>query len=128
MSGSMSDPIGQPQPTQPPLAPPPIPPAPPPDPAPPVAVPPPSSVEPIWAKPSVSMVGLGIFVAGYIIAFMTRDATVQTMFAGAAIAMGQQVIGYWLGSSSGSAKKSEQMAANPPPAPANQNQPFVPKP
>ena len=67
--------------------------------------------EPIWAKPSVSVIGLSIFAIGYLIAFLMRDATVQTMFAGAAIAMGQQVIGYWLGSSAGSTKKDATIAA-----------------
>jgi hypothetical protein len=67
--------------------------------------------ESVWAKPTVSVVGLLIFVIGYGISFLTKDATVQTMFAGAAIAMGQQVIGYWLGSSAGSTKKDATIAA-----------------
>ena len=69
-----------------------------------------STPEPNWAKPSVSVVGLVIFALGYGISFVMKDSTVQTMYAGAAIAMGQQVIGYWLGSSAGSAKKDETIA------------------
>lgn len=85
-------------------------------------VPPPS--EPTWAKPSVSVIGLAIFAIGYGIAWITHDATVQTMYAGAAIAMGQQVIGFWLGSSAGSAKKDAMIAAAvgpkaPPPPPSS---------
>ena len=87
---------------------------------PPAPVVPPPPVEPLWAKPSISVVGLAIFAIGYGIAFVMKDATVQTMYAGAAIAMGQQVIGYWLGSSAGSTKKdatiaSQAAAAAPPP-------------
>lgn len=67
--------------------------------------------ESIWAKPVVSVVGLSIFALGYYLAFVMKDTTVQTMFAGAAIAMGQQVIGYWLGSSAGSTKKDATIAA-----------------
>ncbi len=67
--------------------------------------------ESIWAKPAVSIVGLMIFAAGYGVAYLTGDSTVQTMYAGAAIAMGQQVIGYWLGSSAGSTKKDATIAA-----------------
>lgn len=64
-----------------------------------------------WAKPSISVIGLLIFAVGYMIAYLTKDGTVMTMFAGAAIAMGQQVIGYWLGSSAGSTKKDATIAA-----------------
>ena len=71
---------------------------------------PPPTVDP-WAKPSISVIGLLIFAAGYTIAYLTRDTIVMTMFAGAAIAMGQQVIGYWLGSSSGSTTKDATIAA-----------------
>lgn len=78
------------------------------EPPPPAA--PPSS-EPSWAKPSVSVIGLIIFFGGYVIAWLTKDSTVMTMFAGAAIAMGQQVVGYWLGSSAGSTKKDATIAA-----------------
>jgi hypothetical protein len=72
--------------------------------------PPTPTVDP-WAKPSISVIGLLIFAVGYTIAYLTRDTTVMTMFAGAAIAMGQQVIGYWLGSSSGSTNKDATIAA-----------------
>jgi hypothetical protein len=64
----------------------------------------------------VSVIGLSIFAIGYGIAAAMHDSTVQTMFAGAAIAMGQQVIGYWLGSSAGSTRKDAAIAAMVPPA------------
>lgn len=66
--------------------------------------------EPIWAKPSVSVITLLIFAAGYAIAWLAHDSTVMTLYAGASIAMGQQVIGYWLGSSAGSTKKDATIA------------------
>jgi hypothetical protein len=78
--------------------------------APPAPTPEPTP-ESIWAKPAISVIGLTIFAAGYGLAWLTHDATVQTMYAGAAIAMGQQVIGYWLGSSAGSARKDATIAA-----------------
>jgi hypothetical protein len=56
------------------------------------------------------VIGLLIFAFGYGVALVMKDATVQTMFAGAAIAMGQQVIGFWLGSSAGSARKDATIA------------------
>jgi hypothetical protein len=79
----------------------------------PIPTPPPDPATPesVWAKPSISVIGLGIFAIGYALAFLTHDTTVQTMFAGAAIAMGQQVVGYWLGSSAGSTRKDATIAA-----------------
>jgi VIT1/CCC1 family predicted Fe2+/Mn2+ transporter len=82
--------------------------------------------ESIWAKPAVSVCGLAIFAIGYGFAWLTKDATVQTMFAGAAIAMGQQVIGYWLGSSAGSNKKDATIAAAAFAAPAPPKQGVTP--
>lgn len=79
------------------------PPVPPPD-------PPAPTVDP-WAKPSISVIGLLIFAVGYSIAYLTHDDTMMKMFGGAAIAMGQQVIGYWLGSSAGSTNKDATIAA-----------------
>jgi hypothetical protein len=73
---------------------------------------PPATAEPVWAKPSISVIGLLIFAIGYAIAFVVKDSTVQTMYAGAAIAIGQQIIGYWIGSSAGSTKKDQTIAAH----------------
>lgn len=64
-----------------------------------------------WARPSISIIGLAIFGIGYAIAFFTHDASALLLFAGAAISFGQQVIGYWIGSSSSSARKDATIAA-----------------
>lgn len=76
-----------------------------------------SGAEPMWAKPSVSIYALSIFVVAFGIAYLSKDATSLSMMMGAAIAMAQQVVNYWMGSSSGSAKKTELIATSPPPNP-----------
>ena len=73
--------------------------------------------EPLWAKPAVSVYAMTIFIIALGIAYMAKDSSSLTMMMGAAISMGSTVINYWLGSSSGSSKKTDIMATNPPPTP-----------
>ena len=102
-----------PQPTNPPLPPPPIPTTPVP-PVPPIP-PPATSGEPIWAKPSISVFALGIFLVAFVVAYWSKDNTSLSMMMGAAIAMAQQVVNYWMGSSSGSTKKTDIINKGPKP-------------
>jgi hypothetical protein len=91
------------------------PPTPPADTAAPAALPPP---EPFWAKPAISVFALGIFVVAYLIAFLSKDSQSLLLMSGAVIGMAQQVVGYWVGSSSGSTAKTAQIVAQAPKAPA----------
>lgn len=73
-----------------------------------------SSGEPIWAKPGVSVYAMTIFLIAFGIAYLSKDATSLSMMMGAAIAMSQQVVNYWMGSSSGSAKKTDIISTTTP--------------
>lgn len=66
--------------------------------------------EPAYAKPSISMVILLIFMVVYAGAWFAKDSTTLVLMSGAIIALAQQVSGYWLGSSAGSAAKSAIIA------------------
>lgn len=85
-----------------------------------------SPVEPTWAKPSVSVYAMTLFLVALAIAYYAKDQTSLSMMMGATIAMAQQVVNYWMGSSSGSARKTEMQAPPPgtvttvvaPPAPS----------
>lgn len=79
--------------------------------------PPASSPEPIWAKPAVSIYALTIFLVAFGIAYLAKDTASLTMMMGAAISMGTSVVNYWIGSSSGSDKKTTIIAAQPPKGP-----------
>jgi len=70
--------------------------------------------EPAWAKPAVSILTLVIFTALVVVAFISKDQTSFNLLCGAAIAMAQSVVGYYLGSSAGSAAKTALLAAAPP--------------
>lgn len=70
--------------------------------------------EPTWAKPAVSILTLVIFTALVVVAWVNKDQTSFNLLCGAAIAMAQSVVGYYLGSSSGSAEKTALLAAAPP--------------
>ena len=69
--------------------------------------------EPIWAKPAVSIYALTIFLIAFGIAYLAKDTASLTMMMGAAISMGTSVVNYWIGSSSGSDKKTTIIAAQP---------------
>lgn len=67
--------------------------------------------EPIWAKPAISIFALGIFMGAFAIAAYAQDKTSVAMMIGASIGMASQVVNYYLGSSSGSADKSNVISA-----------------
>lgn len=70
--------------------------------------------EPTWAKPSVSIYAMSIFLVALGIAYWSKDSSSLTMMMGAVITMATQVVNYWLGSSSGSSKKDDVIAASQP--------------
>jgi hypothetical protein len=67
-----------------------------------------------WIRPIVSVIGLGIFIFAFVIAWLAKDDTSLKMLMGGALAIGMAVINYWLGSSSGSDRKTEMLAMSPP--------------
>ena len=71
----------------------------------------------LWGQIAVSILSLTIFVVTLIVALRLGNENMLLMLVGAAIAMAQTVVSYWLGSSSGSAKKDETIAAQVPPPP-----------
>ena len=79
------------------------------------ALTPPIPSEPTWAKPAISIFALVVFLAAFGIAYLAKDSGALTLMMGAAISMAGTVVNYYLGSSSGSAKKTEiaAVAADP---------------
>lgn len=78
----------------------------------------PSGSEPVWAKPAVSILSLLVFVALIFVAYLRGDTVSLGILSGVGASMAQQVAGYYLGSSSGSAAKTALLASAPPAAPA----------
>jgi len=68
--------------------------------------------EPAWAKPAVALGSLLVFVGMVVIAYLTHDQQMQTLLGGAVIGMASQAGNYYLGSSSGSAAKTNLLAAS----------------
>jgi len=70
--------------------------------------------EPSWAKPSIGIYTLCIFVGCLAVALVTKNTQAQLLLIGAIIPMAQTVVGYYYGSSSGSDKKTDLLAGAPP--------------
>ena len=80
--------------------------------------PPAPASEPAWAKPSIGVYSLTLFVIALAIAYVAKNDTALNLMIGAIITNGTTVVGYYFGSSSGSAQKSAMMeAASPKAAP-----------
>jgi hypothetical protein len=81
-----------------------------------------------WGAIAVSVVALVTFTGSLVVAFFSKDAGMLNLTVGAAIANATTAVGYWLGSSSGSAKKDETIAAVVPIAAAVVPPPLPPLP
>ena len=68
---------------------------------------PPIPSEPVWAKPAIAIIALMIFIVAFAIAYLSKSNSSILLMEGAAITMAGTVVNYYLGSSSGSAKKTE---------------------
>lgn len=70
--------------------------------------------EPTWAKPAVAIFAMALLagVIGY--AVVTKDHDTMMLCVGAIISMATGAGNYYLGSSSGSAAKTNLLAASPP--------------
>ena len=84
---------------------------------PPAPVPASASEEPRWAKPTIGIYSLSLFVIALGIAYMAKSDTALTLLLGMIGANATTVIGYYFGSSAGSAQKTAQMNANKGPTP-----------
>lgn len=65
----------------------------------------------------VSVLVLVVYLIAFGVAYFMKDDKDITLLIGTAIANATTAVGFWLGSSQSSAKKTDLMAANPPPAP-----------
>lgn len=64
----------------------------------------------LWGQIAVSIVSLAIFVVALSVALELKNENMLLMLVGAAIAMAQSVVSFWLGSSSSSSKKDDVIA------------------
>ena len=76
----------------------------------------PANGEPAWAKPGIGVYSLTLFVIGLGVAWWANDRTALDLMIGAVISNATTVVGYYFGSSAGSAAKTALMGATPPPA------------
>lgn len=72
--------------------------------------------EPVWAKPGIGVYSLTLFAAALMVAWWAKSDTALNLMIGAIISNATTVIGYYFGSSSGSAQKTALMQA-PAPSP-----------
>jgi len=77
----------------------------------------PPTHEPIWAKPSIGIFSFVIFGAALVATWLYNKDAAFNLLIGAVIANVTTVIGYYFGSSSGSAHKTALLAARPPTPP-----------
>lgn len=73
----------------------------------------PPGAEPSWAKPAVAILALAIFAGMIVYAYVTHDEGTKQLLAGGAMGMAGAAVNYYLGSSSGSAAKTNLLAAAP---------------
>jgi len=72
------------------------------------------SSEPNWAKPVVALFAMVLLAGMVIYAVILKDHEIMLMAAGAIISMATGAGNFYLGSSSGSERKTDLLAAAPP--------------
>src|SRR5262245_13978362 len=82
--------------------------------SPPPPVPQPTPPEPFWAKPSIGIFSFVLFAAALFGTWKYDKEQAFNLLIGAVIANATTVIGYYFGSSSGSAQKPALLATPPP--------------
>ena len=65
----------------------------------------------LWGAPAISIYTLTIMIGAMAIAWLTKNDNAMTLLTGAAIANATTIINFWVGSSAGSQKKDETIAA-----------------
>jgi hypothetical protein len=73
--------------------------------------------EPFWAKPSIGIYTLTLFVGCLVAAWATGNQSAFLLIIGAVISNATQVVAYYFGSSAGSQRKTDIIAASVPPTP-----------
>lgn len=63
-----------------------------------------------WGAIAISVLAMAVFIACLVVALRLQDHNMLLMLVGAAIAMAQTAVGFWLGSSSSSQRKDETIA------------------
>ena len=74
----------------------------------------PSAPEPSWAKPAVAVLALVLFGAMIGVCVVTGYRDGMNLLIGSVITMATTAVSYYLGSSSGSDRKTNLLAAAPP--------------
>lgn len=64
----------------------------------------------------MSIMAAANFIAAFVVAFLSKDQANLGLLIGASIANFTTVVSYWVGSSAGSQKKDEIIAASSPPS------------
>jgi len=70
-----------------------------------------------WGAIVVSVLSLGAFFLAFGVAYLSSDQNNLSLLDGSAIGMASTAVAYWLGSSSGSQKKDDVIAAKIEPKP-----------
>lgn len=73
-----------------------------------------SPPEPVWAKPTIGAYCLTVFFGVFVVAWIADMHDVLMMMAGATISAFTTIVQYYYGSSSGSARKTNMLAASTP--------------
>jgi uncharacterized membrane protein YidH (DUF202 family) len=73
-------------------------------------------VDPSWSRTAVSIIGLGVFLTMVVMAWVTKDSQMLNSLVIIAGNGFTWILGYWIGSSAGSDRKTE-LLGNPPKAP-----------
>ncbi len=68
----------------------------------------------LYGQIATSALSLVIFAGCLIVSFYAKDSQMELLVVGAAIANATTVVNYWLGSSSGSEKKTDIISPPPP--------------
>ena len=73
----------------------------------------PPSSEPPWAKPAISIAVLLLLAVAYALAYLSKNEHDLTIMNSTVVNLAVLVASYWLGSSSGSTRKTELAATTP---------------
>lgn len=69
-----------------------------------------------WSRPVIAVFGLTIFALAFAIAWAAKDTGLMNILVGAIVALVSTISGYYFGSSAGSQKKDDVIAASLPAA------------
>jgi hypothetical protein len=73
----------------------------------------PADQEPAWAKPAIAILAMLLLVGVIVYSVVAKDHDAMMLCIGSVISMATGAGNYYLGSSSGSARKTDLLAASP---------------